>query len=103
MEFREVLSHHLKTKADYKQTHFHDETVLAKIMAAFWNIGSCSVVEVNRGFGRACCLHSRQRPNDEGTSEAMVKFYEATRRNVPESLLICDAISKFRTALQINI
>jgi hypothetical protein len=48
------------------------------------DITSCSLAEGDRRFRGACCLHHHDADNG-GTSETSVKFYENTRRHIPES------------------
>jgi hypothetical protein len=58
-------------------------------MAVFWDVAPCSLVEVYRRFGGACCSHHLA--DDEGaviSSETSVHFYQTTRRNIPEDSLL---------------
>jgi hypothetical protein len=57
-------------------------------MAVFWVDVTCSVVEVYRRFGGACCLHNQGFialvMEAASVSETSVNFYQTTRRNNPE-------------------
>jgi hypothetical protein len=53
-------------------------TAASMKMTAFWNTAPCSLVEVDRRFRGAYCLH-------QGTSETFVYFNETTRSCIPES------------------
>jgi hypothetical protein len=55
-------------------------------MAVFWVVAPCSLVEIDRRFRGASCLHHQgdQRPDDAGSSTS-VSFYQTTRRNIPGS------------------
>jgi hypothetical protein len=55
-------------------------------MTIFWDIAPCSLVETDRRFRGAYCLHYQ---NDEmmeavRTSQKTINFYQTTRRNIPE-------------------
>jgi hypothetical protein len=48
-------------------------------MTVFWDVAPCSLVEIDRSFRGAYCLHHQgDRP------EMSVSFYQTTRRNIPE-------------------
>jgi hypothetical protein len=49
-------------------------------MVVFWGLSPCSLVEVNRRFRCAYCLH------DQG-DEVSTNFYKITRRSIPEGRL----------------
>jgi hypothetical protein len=44
----------------------------------FWVVASCTLVEVYRHFGGACCF------NHQGVALMSANFYQTTRRNNPE-------------------
>jgi hypothetical protein len=52
-------------------------------MTVFWDVAPCSLVEIDRRFTGAYCLHYE---GDEAvsTSETLINFYETTRCNIPE-------------------
>jgi hypothetical protein len=60
------------------------------MMAPFWNVASCRLVEIHRRFRGAYCLHlhvitySALMMEAVNVSEAPVNFYETTRSNIPE-------------------
>jgi hypothetical protein len=51
----------------------------------FWDVAPCSLADVYRRFGGACCLHRRGDDGAGSTSETSVNFYQTTRRNVSEN------------------
>jgi hypothetical protein len=57
-------------------------------MTVFWDVAPCGLVEVDRHFRGAYCLHHQVALMVEAvsTSETSVNFYETTRRNIPEDL-----------------
>jgi hypothetical protein len=61
-------------------------------MAVFWDVAPCSLVEIDRRFRGAFCLHHQAYdPDDAGTP---VNTYQTTRCNIPEG-------SHFLISLQI--
>jgi hypothetical protein len=62
---------------------FLTKMTLNSKMSVFWDVTPCSLVETNRRFTCAYCLH---RPGDKAvrTSETSVSFYQTSRRNIPE-------------------
>jgi hypothetical protein len=54
-------------------------------MTAFWDIVRCRLVEVDRRFTGAYCLHNQALMTEAvRISETSVNFYEITRRKIPE-------------------
>jgi hypothetical protein len=58
-------------------------------MTVVWDVAPCGLVEINRRFRGAYCLHYQANPPrpDDGavsTSETSVNFYQTTRRNIPD-------------------
>jgi hypothetical protein len=53
-------------------------------MTTFWVALLCSLVEAERRFGGAYCLHNQGDKDAVRASETSVNFYETARRNIPE-------------------
>jgi hypothetical protein len=51
---------------------FHVLTAASMKMFVFWDVAPCSLVEIDRRFRGAYCLHNQGR------------FYQITRRSIPE-------------------
>jgi hypothetical protein len=59
-------------------------------VTVFWDVALCSLVEIDRRFRSAYCLHYQALMVEaERTSETPVSIYETTRHNVPEDSHIC--------------
>jgi hypothetical protein len=50
-------------------------------MIAIWVVTRCSLVQVNRRFRGACCVHRQ----GAFSSEISVNFYQTTQRNIEEN------------------
>jgi hypothetical protein len=59
--------------------------VVSVKMTAFWNVAPCSLVEIDRRFRGAYCLHHQIALVIEAvsTSETSVNFYVTAGRNIP--------------------
>jgi hypothetical protein len=53
-------------------------------MTVFWNVARCSLVETDRRFRGAYCLHHLPDDGAVRASPRLVNFYETTPRNIPE-------------------
>jgi hypothetical protein len=53
-------------------------------VTAFWDVSSCSLVEVARRFRDAYCLRLIAQIKAVSTSEKSISFCDTTRRNTPE-------------------
>jgi hypothetical protein len=60
--------------------------------AVFWDVAPCSLVEIDRRFRGAYCLHQGSLMMEAlSTSVTSVSFYETTLRNIPkDSRLVFD-------------
>jgi hypothetical protein len=77
-------------ESKFRFERFQVLTAASMKMAVSWDVAPCSLVEVYRRFRDAGCLH-HQGPiialmmNAVSTSETSVKFYQTTRRNIPQN------------------
>jgi hypothetical protein len=93
-------------------------------MTAFWDIAPCSLIEVDRHFRGAYCLHHQgddirdyttQYPRRlfivlmmeaVRTYEASVNLHEPTRRNIPEGChliaLMIEAVRTYETSVNLQ-
>jgi hypothetical protein len=54
-------------------------------MAVFWDVAPCSLVDIDRRFRCAYCLHHQALMTETvSTSETSANIYQTTRRNIPE-------------------
>jgi hypothetical protein len=53
------------------------------IMAVFWDVAPCSLVDTDRSLRETYCLH-RKGAATESSSETSVNIYQTTRCNIPE-------------------
>jgi hypothetical protein len=65
------------------QVRFRVLTAASMKMTVFWDVATCSLVEVYRRFRGAYCDIALMM-EAESTSETSVNFYQTTRRNNPE-------------------
>jgi hypothetical protein len=63
-------------------------------MTVFWDVAPCSLVEIDRGFRSAYCLHHRPDSGGRSTSETSVNFYQMDDGGID---LIIEAVSTSET------
>jgi hypothetical protein len=63
-------------------------TLASMKMAVFWDVATCNLVEIDRRFRDAYCLHYQGAGIAVSTSETCMYFYQTTGRNIPEDSYI---------------